>query len=157
MKRALIFALASAAAVLLFDFSAPARSRRVAFAGDPQVDDRTELDFARRSVYSELAARRDIGAVIFLGDLVNEKPELLEPSRRILDSLGKPWFCVAGNHDRDPGKGERGTRAFSAAIGPADTAFTMNGIRFILMNNVRTGARGGYEGGFTRGQMDWLA
>ena len=48
------------------------RVLRVALVGDPQVDDSTEMGYARRSVYRELRGRRDLDMCIFLGDLVND-------------------------------------------------------------------------------------
>ena len=36
------------------------RVLRVALVGDPQVDDSTEMGYARRSVYRELYGRRDL-------------------------------------------------------------------------------------------------
>lgn len=116
-------------------------SLRVAFVGDPQVDNPKELAFARSSVYSELRARKDLDLVVVLGDLVNENPALIAPSEASLDSLRCPWVRVNGNHD-----------------GPspvADSSFIVSGIRFILMNNVRRTSKG-YEGGFSERQKRWL-
>lgn len=93
---------------------------RVAFVGDPQVDDDTELQFARRSVFAELLDRKDIDLVIIMGDLVNEKTELLPACFSILDSLSCPWIRVHGNHD-------------GREI-PADSSFTAGGVRFVLLN-----------------------
>lgn len=116
-------------------------SLRVAFVGDPQVDNQKELAYARSSVYSELRARKDLDLVVILGDLVNENPSLIAPSEEILDSLPCPWVRVNGNHD-----------------GPEpvpDSCFTLAGIRFILMDNVRRTPKG-YEGGFSSSQKQWL-
>lgn len=115
---------------------------RVAFVGDPQVDNPAELEYARKSVYSELRNRNDLDLVVVLGDLVNENPSLIVPSEASLDSLGCPWARVNGNHD-----------------GPcpvSDTTFIQGGIRFILMNNVRLRRRKDYEGGLREDQKIWL-
>lgn len=42
------------------------RVLRVALVGDPQVDDSTEMGYARRSVYRDLYGRRDLDMCIFL-------------------------------------------------------------------------------------------
>lgn len=94
---------------------------RVAFVGDPQVDNLTELSYARESVYSELRSRTDLDLVIVLGDIVNEKTELIAPSEASLDSLGCPWVRIHGNHD---GKDIAD-----------DTTFFVGGIRFVLLNH----------------------
>jgi len=93
---------------------------RVAFVGDPQVDNTRELDFARRSIYRELQSRKDLDYVIVLGDIVNENPGLIEPSQRILDSLGCPWIRVQGNHDGQDF--------------PRDTSFYIGDVHFIMVN-----------------------
>ena len=130
---------------------------RVAFVGDPQVDDATQISYARRSIYKELRERKDIDLVIMLGDLVNDKPELIGPSVASLDSLPCPWFAVPGNHDRDNIKGEfRGTSRWESELGYVDTTFVMHGIRFILMNDVRTKGRADYEAGLHESQKQWL-
>lgn len=117
---------------------------RVAFVGDPQVDSEKELDYARRSIYSELRERKDLDLVVILGDLVNEKPSLIEHSEASLDSLPCPWIRVQGNHDD-----------FSAPM--RDTSFLLrNGWRLVAMNNVRRTSRRGYEGGFNTEQKHLL-
>lgn len=139
-----------------------ARGLRVAFVGDPQVDNVKELEYARKSIYGELMGRKDLDAVIFLGDLVNDNPSLMKPARRILDSLPCPWFNAPGNHDRDlyrkafDGTGRvRDLMSYRKEIGTPDTTFVKGGIRFIIMNNVRHG-RDDYEGGFTDMQKHYL-
>ena len=114
---------------------------RVAFVGDPQVDNEKELDYARRSIYAELRQRSDIDLVIVLGDLVNENPALVAPSEAILDSLGRPWVRVNGNHD--------------GPVSPRDTVISRGNVHFILMDNVRR-TRKGYEGGLRKSQKEWL-
>lgn len=94
---------------------------RVAFVGDPQVDNEVELSYARHSVYAELQERRDLDLVVVLGDLVNENPSMVAPSEAMLDSLHCPWVRVHGNHD---GK----------AV-PADTSFVFRGLRLVLLNH----------------------
>lgn len=151
--------LAIAAAMLVGALPLAARNPlRVAFVGDPQVKDSTELVFAQRSVYAELGARTDIDLVVVLGDLVSDNPSLLEPSVKSLDSLGIPWVCAPGNHDRDmPGKGRpRLLEDFSRTVGSPDTSFVLKGVRFIVMNNVRTIHNADYEGGFSEAQKSWL-
>ena len=42
-----------------------AQKLRVAFVGDPQVDNETELTYARLSIYKELRERADVKLSIF--------------------------------------------------------------------------------------------
>lgn len=136
-----------------------AQRLRVAFVGDPQVNSEEELDYARKSVYGELGSRRDVDLAIFLGDLVNDKTDLLAPSRALLDSLPFPWACVPGNHDRDVyGRGRnRDMASYRRVIGTPDTTFVRGGVRFILMDDVRGKGTRDYEAGFRDDQKAWLS
>lgn len=139
------------------------RVLRVALVGDPQVDDSTEMGYARRSVYRELYGRRDLDMCIFLGDMVNDNMTLLPESVRVIDSLPYPCFMVPGNHDRDvrgdrPMPFVRNLMTWRKVVGYVDTSFVRSNVRFILMNNVRHSDSGmtDYVGGFTDSQKHWL-
>ncbi|MGN0188594.1 MAG: hypothetical protein ACI395_03685, partial [Candidatus Cryptobacteroides sp.] len=75
----------------MISLPSPARGLRVAFVGDPQVDDSLELGFARRSIYRELMQRKDIDLAVFLGDLANDDTSMLPATRQTLDSLPFKW------------------------------------------------------------------
>lgn len=141
------------------------RVLRVALVGDPQVDDSTEMGYARRSVYRELRGRRDLDMCIFLGDLVNDNMSLLPESVGVVDSLPYQCFMVPGNHDRDvyhsPKSSvyrQRDLSTWRKAVGYVDTSFVRGNVRFVLMNNVRPSDSGmtDYVGGFTERQKHWL-
>lgn len=141
------------------------RVLRVALVGDPQVDDSTEMGYARRSVYRELHGRRDLDMCIFLGDLVNDNMSLLPESVGVVDSLPYQCFMVPGNHDRDVYRGpkssmhrQRDLSTWRKAVGYVDTSFVRGNVRFVLMNNVRPSDSGmtDYVGGFTERQKHWL-
>lgn len=141
------------------------RVLRVALVGDPQVDDPTEMGYARRSVYRELRGRRDLDMCIFLGDLVNDNMSLLPESVGVVDSLPYQCFMVPGNHDRDVYHGpkssmhrQRDLSTWRKVVGYVDTSFVRGNVRFVLMNNVRPSDSGmtDYVGGFTDRQKHWL-
>ena len=141
------------------------RVLRVALVGDPQVDDSTEMGYARRSVYRELRGRRDLDMCIFLGDLVNDNMSLLPESVGVVDSLPYQCFMVPGNHDRDVYRGpkssmhrQRDLSTWRKQVGYLDTSFVRGNVRFVLMNNVRPSDSGmtDYVGGFTDRQKHWL-
>lgn len=141
------------------------RVLRVALVGDPQVDDSTEMGYARRSVYRELRGRRDLDMCIFLGDLVNDNMSLLPESVGVVDSLPYQCFMVPGNHDRDVYRGpkssmhrRRDLSTWRKVVGYVDTSFVCGNVRFVLMNNVRPSDSGmtDYVGGFTERQKHWL-
>ena len=141
------------------------RVLRVALVGDPQVDDSTEMGYARRSVYRELHGRRDLDMCIFLGDLVNDNMSLLPEFVGVVDSLPYQCFMVPGNHDRDVYRGPKSSTyrprdlsTWRKAVGYVDTSFVRGNVRFVLMNNVRHSDSGmtDYVGGFTDRQKHWL-
>ncbi len=141
------------------------RVLRVALVGDPQVDDSTEMGYARRSFYRELRGRRDLDMCIFLGDLVNDNMSLLPESVGVVDSLPYQCFMVPGNHDRDVYRGpkssmhrRRDLSTWRKVVGYVDTSFVRGNVRFVLMNNVRPSDSGmtDYVGGFTDRQKHWL-
>lgn len=141
------------------------RVLRVALVGDPQVDDSTEMGYARRSVYRELRGRRDLDMCIFLGDLVNDNMSLLPESVGVVDSLPYQCFMVPGNHDHDVYHGpkssmhrQRDLSTWRKVVGYVDTSFVRGNVRFVLMNNVRPSDSGmtDYVGGFTDRQKHWL-
>lgn len=141
------------------------RVLRVALVGDPQVDDSTEMGYARRSVYRELYGRRDLDMCIFLGDMVNDNMSLLPESVGVVDSLPYQCFMVPGNHDRDVYRGPKSSSyrprdlsTWRKVVGYVDTSFVRGNVRFILMNNVRHSDSGmtDYVGGFTDRQKHWL-
>ena len=138
---------------------------RVALVGDPQVDDSTEMGYARRSVYRDLRGRRDLDICIFLGDLVNDNMSLLPESVGVVDSLPYQCFMVPGNHGRDVYRGpkssayrQRDLSTWRKVVGYVDTSFVRGNVRFVLMNNVRPSDSGmtDYVGGFTDRQKHWL-
>ena len=141
------------------------RVLRVALVGDVQVDDSTEMGYARRSVYRELYGRRDLDMCIFLGDMVNDNMSLLPESVGVVDSLSYQCFMVPGNHDRDVYRGlksssyrSRDLSTWRKVVGYVDTSFVRGNVRFVLMNNVRHSDSGmtDYVGGFTDRQKHWL-
>lgn len=145
--------------------NARGRVLRVALVGDPQVDDSTEMGYARRSVYRELYGRRDLDMCIFLGDLVNDNMSLLPESVGVVDSLPYQCFMVPGNHDRDVYRGPKSSTyrprdlsTWRKVVGYVDTSFVRGNVRFVLMNNVRHSDSGmtDYVGGFTDRQKHWL-
>lgn len=141
------------------------RVLRVALVGDPQVDDSTEMGYARRSVYRELRVRHDLDMCIFLGDLVNDNMSLLPESVGVVDSLPYQCYMVPGNHDRDVYRDpkssmyrQRDLSTWRKVVGYVDTSFVRGNVRFVLMNNVRPSDSGmtDYVGGFTDRQKHWL-
>lgn len=161
------------------------QSHRVALVCGPAVQDPEQLDAARKGLYRSLRERADIRQIIFMGDLVMDDASLLSPTRATLDSLSCPWFCVPGDGDRDfyrpatslrPGghlpSRDRDFVTWQAVMPSSDTSWVARGIRWIVLNNIRTISRtqartlkaqdkglyvgNDYTGGLNERQKRWL-
>jgi len=61
------------------------------------------LECLQRVLGHALARRRGTDAVLCTGDIVNDEPEGYAHFARLLGELGKPVYCIPGNHD-DPAR-----------------------------------------------------
>ena len=57
------------------------------------------LESLERVLAHAMARRRSIDAVLCTGDIVNDEPGGYAHFTRVLGALGKPVYCVPGNHD----------------------------------------------------------
>lgn len=57
------------------------------------------LESLERVLAHAMARRRSIDAVLCTGDIVNDEPAGYAHFARLLGSLGKPVYCIPGNHD----------------------------------------------------------
>ena len=115
---------------------------RIAAIGDIQIDNDGQLEFARRTVLSEIASREDIDLVIHLGDLINDKPYLLKSAAAAIGTLPQPVWNVVGNHDLDTDiKPRRGT-TFRTEVGTDIAALFRGKCCIVLLNNVETATEG---------------
>jgi calcineurin-like phosphoesterase family protein len=112
---------------------------RMAAIGDIQADNNEQIDFASRTILRELASRHDFDFLVHMGDMVNDKPQLLQSVRDAVESIGEPSWCVIGNHDLDMGMRPRKTMTFKKVIGNDVTAFRRGNYCFVLLDNVELG------------------
>ncbi len=63
-----------------------------------------ETLFSLQRVLSHASARKlNVDAVVCTGDIVNDEPDGYAHFARVLSALGKPVYCIPGNHD-DPAR-----------------------------------------------------
>lgn len=79
---------------------------------------------------------------VTLGDLVHDKPELMNDVKDAFISTNIPFFHTIGNHDK--------IESYENIFGPTDYSFNRGNAHIVVMNNA-SGRRG-----FTRTQMSWL-
>jgi hypothetical protein len=129
--------------------------------GDSQVYDEIELGYFRDGVVSEVKSLSGISFGITLGDLVGDNLSLHEPYKRVVSSIGIPWYNVIGNHDMnyDAVIDEHSDETFERNFGPSTYAFNYGGAHFVVLDDILypdTRSGGHYHGGFRADQMLFL-
>lgn len=124
--------------------------------GDVQVDNEEELSYASSSVLQELAQRHDLAFNIFLGDLVNDNMSLLPKVKSALQKIATPSWTLVGNHDRNTVNQSHMSDIFNRIFGADTYSFNYSGVHFIVLNNVFSTGKNGYEGRVSEEQIQFL-
>jgi len=132
-------------------------SFRIGAIGDIQVGDTDEMNYAGKTIFQELAGRRDIAFHLILGDLVNDQMSLLPLFKDMLNALPSPSWTLVGNHDRNTENAEQMDDHFNREFGASTYAFHYGGVHFIVFNNVFSTGKRSYEGRLTDDQFKFLA
>lgn len=126
--------------------------------GDIQVGDSKELIYATQSVLKELLNRDDYDFSIYLGDLVNDSPELFMPLKRLIDDIPKASWVVYGNHDRNFDTTLTNQfNFFRQNFGPETYAFFRNKVLFISLNSITPVGKFGYKSLYPGSQIRFLS
>lgn len=129
---------------------------KIAAVGDVQVGDSTELNYAGKSIFRELASRDDLAFHVLLGDLVNDDPALFDPFKTMLQSLPASSWTVLGNHDRSFNADSLLNHRYNEVFGSDTYAFNYGGVHFIMLNNVYSTGKRSYEGRVSDKQLEFL-
>lgn len=126
--------------------------------GDIQVGNVDELSQATHSVLQELINRDDYDFSIYLGDLVNDSPELFSPLKTLIDDIGQQSWMVYGNHDRNfkVSKNHQ-SDLYKDHFGSETYAFFRNKVLFISLNSITPKGKYGYEGNYQRSELKFLS
>lgn len=129
--------------------------------GDPQAYTLDEIDYFRKGVIEDITAKERFLFGVSLGDLVGDDLVLHQPYKKVIGSLGLPWFNVMGNHDMnyDVKVDSLSDETFEKNFGPNNYSFNYGNAHFIVLDNIiypnpRTGK--GYLGGFRKDQLDFV-
>lgn len=109
---------------------------KVGVIGDIQMGNYQEINYANQSLMPELMLRNDIDFNIFLGDQINDSPELLPIVKQMTESLPMPSWSIFGNHDRLIDTLGLQDNAFNRNFGASHYAFNYGQIHFIVLNNI---------------------
>ncbi|MFN0293617.1 calcineurin-like phosphoesterase C-terminal domain-containing protein [Pedobacter helvus] len=124
--------------------------------GDIQVDNAEELNYAAKSIFSELNNRNDISFNLMLGDIVNDKVELLPIMHEMMNQLPSSSWTLVGNHDRNVDNPLFMNDAFNRVNGSDNYAFNYGKTHFIVLNNIFATDKKSYEGRLTDKQLEFL-
>jgi calcineurin-like phosphoesterase family protein len=124
--------------------------------GDIQVDDIQEIKYTNQTFVSEMLGRNDLDFNLFLGDLVNEKPQLMSDVKCIIEQLPAFSWTVYGNHDRKINLPFPQEMFYNKLMGASTFSFNYNNVHFVLLNNVQPKGKAGYEGGITESQIKFI-
>ncbi len=119
--------------------------------GDVQVGSLQELEYADRSIFSELAEEKEDNINLFLGDEVNETMELLPHIGKDIGMLPQESWTLIGNHDRDD------AYSYEKVFGARDFAFLRGNAFFIVLDNVFSTGKHSYKGHLTQRQLDFIS
>lgn len=136
--------------------SEAAKSFSVGAIGDIQVDNAEELNYAAKSIFSELNNRNDISFNLMLGDIVNDKMELLPMMHDMMNQLPSSSWTLVGNHDRNVDNPLFMNDAFNRINGSDNYSFNYGKTHFIVLNNVFATDKKSYEGRLTDKQLQFL-
>lgn len=115
--------------------------------GDVQVGSPEEMNMADFSFFREVANTKNYDFALYLGDLVNDTPELFNPLLKAIKSTNKPYRAVYGNHDWKHGAAhEEQDKPYEAKFGPKNYAFQHGDVLFITLNSIFPVGKYGYKG-----------
>ena len=129
---------------------------KIGAIGDVQVENAEELTYASKSIFSELMNRKDINFNIFLGDLVNNVPELLDDVKNVIEELPQSSWTLVGNHDRNVSNQDALNDVFNDNFGADNYAFNYGNRHFIVLNNVFATGKHAYEGRISDEQLQFI-
>lgn len=143
------------------DFSLQKLKEKKAFKflaiGDIQVGENEELLQATQSILKELINRDDYDFSIYLGDLVNDSPELFLPLKQLIDDVNQPSWVVYGNHDRNfEVEKENQPNLFRENFGSENYAFYRNDVLFVSLNSITPEGKYGYKNNYLPNQLKFL-
>ncbi|WP_269524507.1 calcineurin-like phosphoesterase family protein [Coraliomargarita parva] len=130
---------------------------------DTQTSDEGDVDFLKRStVQTILATGLQFDFGVTLGDVVNDRLDLLPAIHEALRPIGIPQYYVNGNHDLDfdAENTPDSVASFEALFGPSNFAFECGPALFVGLNDiiypVDANGRRTYTGGLEPVQFEWL-
>lgn len=129
--------------------------------GDPQPYTKKQVKYFADGVVKEVEGIKNVSFGLSLGDLVGNDLSLFQPYLEATQKVGIPWYNVLGNHDLnfDATKDEQADETYEAHFGPANYAFNVGKVHFIILDDVLypdPRDQKGYWGGFREDQLNFI-
>lgn len=129
--------------------------------GDPQPYTQQEVDYFSQGIVSELENIKGVSFGLSLGDLVGNDLSLFNPYIKATKAVGIPWYNLLGNHDLnfDVQKDKMSDETYEAHFGPANYAFNVGKVHFIILDDViypDPRDQKGYWGGLRQDQLNFV-
>lgn len=129
--------------------------------GDPQPYTQQEVDYFAQGIVSELENTKGVNFGLSLGDLVGDDLSLFNPYIKATKAVGIPWYNLLGNHDLnfDVETDKMSDETYEAHFGPANYAFNVGKVHFIILDNViypDPRDQKGYWGGLRQDQLNFV-
>ena len=105
--------------------------------GDPQPEDEDGVEHYGHDVVEELVGSNAMFG-ISLGDIVEDRLDLLDDINEITGRIGVPWHYVMGNHDmnKDSATDALADETFERVYGPPYYSFTYGKMHGIVLDSV---------------------
>jgi predicted phosphodiesterase len=126
--------------------------------GDVQVRNIQEIEYFGKSFVPELSSS-GASYVCTLGDNAFNDLSVYPALKDTLGIIGKPVFCLPGNHDVnfDVPTDEGSSESYKASFGPNYYSFNWGGWHIIMLDDVNyLGKEESYNAGLGKKQMDFL-
>ena len=125
--------------------------------GDVQVRELHEMEYANRSIFTELAEADGNTFNLWLGDLCFDNLEMLPILKNMMDFLPSKSWTIMGNHDRDyvePLSEQNNT--YNSIFGAADYSFNRGNVHFIVLNTIIGTSKKKYKEGLRPQQLRFI-
>lgn len=133
-----------------FDFSLNA-------VGDVQTKDLHEIEYANRSIFSELAESIDGNFNMWLGDLCFDNLAMLPVLKDLMNVLPTKSWTIMGNHDRDYVEAlNEQNNTYNSIFGACDYSFNRGNVHFIVLNNIMGVEKKKYKEGIRPHQLRFV-
>jgi hypothetical protein len=118
-----------------------------ALFADTQPADHQELAYLRRAM-KKMSHNHKFSFGLGLGDIAADNLSIYEEYQREIAQLGIPVWHIPGNHDHDSNAVDLRSRlkTWRSRFGAPTYAFEYSGALFIMLDNVKVVAGGGYVG-----------